>query len=89
MNLEIGQTTKEGFVSALLKGIIMLFENQNAIQLRKDAARHWINNFVASDFVCVSKEQKALAVIVLDSRISNWLAEHDPQALKQAQEALS
>jgi hypothetical protein len=34
-------------------------------------------------------ERRALAVITLDATISTWLAEHDPQALKQAQRALN
>lgn len=66
----------------------MFLEKNEDIEARKSTAKRWINDFVLSDFVCVSKEQKALAVICLDHRISDWLAEHDPLALKQCQDAL-
>lgn len=46
----------------------------------------WINNNFG--FEAKSKEQKALAVICFDRQISAWLAEHDPMALKQCQDAL-
>jgi hypothetical protein len=61
----------------------------------KEASRKWFawradlartNPKIAED---MTQEQKALNVIVLTHETSEYLAEHDPQALKQCQEAIS
>jgi hypothetical protein len=70
----------------------MLMERREVVEARKQAARQWLEAFaekMRNGDQPTAKTDRALVVIVLDHRTSDWLAEHDPQALKQAQEALS
>lgn len=55
-------------------------------ELRLKAVKNWRDNFVA---ISLSAAEKALAVICMDEKISNWLILNDPMALKQCQKALS
>jgi len=60
------------------------------IAARKAAARKWMEKYKATiEATTVGVERRALGVIVMDPKISDWLAEHDPKALKQCQEALT
>jgi hypothetical protein len=61
---------------------------------RLRAARKWLEvwgeNFCENpDNQPQDKVSRALKVLVLTHKTSEYLAEHDPQALKQAQEALT
>lgn len=59
---------------------------------RQVAANKWAVEFAESrQNKPPSKDPKtrALAVVVLTDTTRDWLAEHDPMALKQAQEALN
>lgn len=53
---------------------------------RKIAAKKWAMGYKGG---AKGRIQKALAVVVLDPAIYSFLAEHDPMALRQAQQALS
>ena len=68
----------------------MLFENPKTIIKRQDAARKWIQHYTEKtrNNQETGEQPRALAVIVLTERTSDFLAQHDPQALKQAQLAL-
>jgi hypothetical protein len=61
------------------------------VQARKNATDQWAEEFAAHtrDTPLKAKKDKALAVIALDPSIRHYLAEHDPMALKQVQEALN
>lgn len=65
-------------------------EVAEAIKKRQDAARKWIEAFRLKRETkpVKGKVNKALAVLVLTFQTSDWLAENDPFALRQAQEAL-
>lgn len=66
----------------------MLFEKRDAIEVRQAAARCWLEAYAAKHIYGESKHERALAVLVLTHKTSDYLAEFDPQALKQAQLAL-
>ena len=71
----------------------MLMERREVIEMRQHAARQWLEAFAekcrnAKDQP-QGKPDRALMVIVLTNKTSDFLAEHDPQSLKQAQEALT
>ena len=58
----------------------------------KEEARLWIDKFVEKIIQCstinTNSITKALLVVVLTKDTSDYLAVHDPMALKQAHEAL-
>lgn len=67
-----------------------------AIAKRKAAAAKWAEDFNAparqyrgKNAALRSKPKKALGVIVLTESVRDYLAEHDPMALMQAQQALN
>lgn len=65
-------------------------EAAEAVKRRKDAADKWAEDFFAARSGGVTGTQrKALAVITGTAGIRDYLAEFDPMALKQAQEALN
>lgn len=66
-------------------------EPLKAIRNRQDAAKEWAEAFaeVTRQTPVTGKNRKALAVICLTDGTRNYLAEHDPMALKQCQEALN
>jgi hypothetical protein len=70
----------------------MLLEPPGAIKCRQLAARRWLEYYAEKTRGGNPQEagaaQRALAVIVLTHKTSDYLADHDPQALKQAQQAL-
>lgn len=70
----------------------MLMEPRHLIEARQFAARKWLDAFAERKLQCKegtkNPQVDALIVIVLTQRTSDFLAEHDPQALKQAQKAL-
>lgn len=69
----------------------MLLEPREPIELRQNAARKWLDRYAdrtRNNGGPDGKAERALAVIVLTEKTSDFLAEHDPQALKQAQLAL-
>jgi hypothetical protein len=68
----------------------MLPQDTMTIPRRQDAAHKWAANYAEKNRNHQEQDEtkRALAVIALDVRIYNWLAEHDPMALKQCQEAL-
>ncbi len=60
----------------------------DAAEVRAAAAREWADEFaehVRNGKPIKGKFQKALAVMVLDNNIRDFLAANDPQALIQAQ----
>lgn len=70
----------------------MASDKESRTQSCKQSARKWLEYYAD----CRKKDQspldaasRALAVICLTEATSNYLAEFDPQALKQAQLALS
>jgi hypothetical protein len=71
----------------------MLMEPQATIRRRQTAARLWLEAYAEQirngDSRAEAAIDRALMVILLTLRTSDYLAEHDPQALKQAQTALS
>ena len=58
-------------------------------EARKTAAAKWIADFTQRQIKLKGRVQKALAVLLLDTTTSAWLAENDPVALSQGQKALS
>lgn len=70
----------------------MLLEKRSAITTRQLAARKWLEEFAEKTKRQLSPQseiERALAVICLTHKTSDYLAEHDPQGLKQAQKALA
>jgi len=66
-------------------------ETQAVIKERQTAARQWAQAFDEKMKVMGQPQDRvarALMVIVLCGKISDFLAEHDPQSLKQAQQVL-
>lgn len=63
----------------------------SVIEARKLASQKWREQYhdQIKNNRPSGKVESALLVIVLDENISNYLAEFDPQALRQAQEALN
>lgn len=59
----------------------------DAVKRRIEASKLWIEKYGKS-LKTTNKAEKALAVMVLDGKISSFLAEHDPKALEQAHFAL-
>lgn len=70
-----------------------LCEPAHRIYNRQAAARRWIEyhqeQYGSLPDTVYTKTEKALLVIVLTGETVDYLAENDPQALKQAQLALS
>jgi len=69
----------------------MLFEPRADIERRQVAARQWLEQYhekMMNGDQPRDEVSRALMVIVLTHKTSDFLAEHDPQSLKQAQEAL-
>ena len=70
----------------------MFMEPRARIEQRQRAARRWLDDFAEK---CRTGDQprgsaeRALMVFVLTHETSDFLAEHDPQGLKQAQEVLT
>lgn len=70
----------------------MLMELAAEIKKRVDATKAWIEDYDAEmkrDGQPIDSKSRAILVIVMDARISSWLAEHDPNALEQAQKAMN
>lgn len=76
----------------------MLLESQAIIVARKAAARKWIAVYTEQvateqntnvEGVAFGRVSRALAVLVLDLRTSDYLAEFDPMGLEQAQKVLN
>ncbi len=65
----------------------MLMESQDVIRERQKAARKW--RLEAWPIDPETEQGRALALLCLTPTISDYLAEHDPQGLKQAQKALN
>lgn len=69
----------------------MLLEQRQVIEDRKAAARKWIAAYATQTVNRqeASRVARALVVLVMDLRTSDYLAEFDPMGLKQAQESLN
>lgn len=70
-----------------VKGEKVTDEAREAILKRQVASQKWAEDLIREKKP--SKMTKALMVFVLTHDTTNWLAENDPQALRQAQEALN
>jgi hypothetical protein len=71
----------------------VFLEPRESVEVRQAAARKWLEAYGEKCSNAKNqpkaKTDRALMVIVLSNKISDFLAEHDPQALKHAQEALT
>lgn len=83
---------ERGFPILKTKTEVEKAQEQAGIELarakRKDAAIMWAAKFSEKSQKVRGSQKRALAVIALDKDIFLWLAENQPMALRQAQEAL-
>jgi len=68
-----------------------LADHKQAIEDRQEAAKRWAEEYAKDHPAGMAKDAKgkALLVLLLDPNIYTWLAEHEPTATRQAQEAMT
>jgi hypothetical protein len=81
-----------GFIFARLhEAHEMLMESSDVIQARQEASIKWLEEYEKNvvDDQPTARRDRALMFLLLPRRTTKWLAEFDPQTLKEAQLSLN